>query len=140
MRIFLDTNVFFDYVLGREPEFEHTRHLMLVINGNRLVCGTNPNNFPHAYFHMMKEEGADSWAVKHELALLRQVIQCIPLDNGIVDKALARRSPIDMEDGITLELAIAFNADVFITRDPTGFRLSPIPVRSPQQFLDEWYA
>ena len=43
----------------------------------------------------------------------------------------------DIEDAAQLAAAIATGIEVIVTRDPRGFSGSPIPVLSPDEFLQQ---
>lgn len=44
----------------------------------------------------------------------------------------------DLEDGVQLAAARAFQADAIVTRDQKGFRAAEVPVFSPPAFLEYW--
>lgn len=138
MRVFVDSNVFFDYVLKRAPFFVDANALMLILNERVITAGTNPNNFPHVFYLLRKQYG--TVAAKHKLALLRAILECEPLTAEVIDMGLSKSGSVDLEDGITAILAQRYAADVLVTRDPKGFPDQPIRVLSPKQFVDEHYA
>ena len=135
--MFLDTNVFFDYVLKREGHYEDAYSLIALINAKRLTCITNPNNFQHVFFLLSNHIGSRD--AKHYLSVLRKIIGCATYDANTVDRALARSVPTDLEDGITLELALATGSDVLITRDERGFVSGSIEAMNARAFVDNFF-
>ena len=135
MRLFIDTNVFFDFVLKRPRFHQQAQKIFNLGNFTTVELATNPNNFPHAFFEKRKDVGEQQ--AKAYFRSLRKIITCVPFDDKIVDKALASNFPPDLEDGVNLQLAQAFFAHFIITRDRKGsFKQSTIPVYSPSEFMD----
>lgn len=55
-----------------------------------------------------------------------------------VDRALQSNFD-DFEDALVYQSAVSIDADVIVTRDADGFRLSALPVVTPEGFFD-WMA
>ena len=137
MRVFIDTNILFDYVLKREKFYQSAEDVFKIINESNVACFTNPNNFQHAYFFLRKVLGSDT--AKQKLISLRRIMKCAPYDGAIIDKALARVKPHDLEDAVTLEMALACEVEVFVTRDRLGFKEQGVLVMAPEDFVDYYY-
>lgn len=136
-RIFLDANTFFDFVYGRAPFYHDVWQIISMASRKEIICGTNPNCFPHA-FHQLKKEYKDWADLKHRYAMLRQVIDCGVLDGSVLDSALTLTEPKDLEDAIMLKMAIDWKADYLLTRDKKGFPATAMKIMSPKAFLSSW--
>jgi hypothetical protein len=60
----------------------------------------------------------------------------IPVDLPLLRSA-ARLGDGDFEDHLQITSAVAARLDAVVTRDPSGFRGSPIPALAPAQLLDQ---
>lgn len=136
-RVFLDVNVFFDYLKGREPFYYPAWEIVTLAVHKDIVCGVSPNCFPHA-FHEMKKDYPDWNDLKHRYAMLRKVVDCGTLDGPLIDIALSTAKPNDLEDAIILRMAEAWSADYLLTRNKRGFPKSTIKIMTPKEFLAEW--
>lgn len=141
MRVYLDVNSFFDFVLGRERFYREIWQIItLAIHGD-IICGTNPNNFPVAFHHLKKDpskKALSSHDFKHRLALLRKSIECNTLDGDVIDAALAMPKPADLEDAVMIQSALQFQADVMISRDKQLLKNKFVKTMTPSQFLKSW--
>ena len=134
MKLFIDSNVFFDFVLQRRPFATATNDFFNFVNNGRIDCATNPNNFPHVFFLHQKLIGGK--ASKLHLQKVKQLIDCVQFDSEVVDKALAMKAPSDLEDCINIQLALSYSAHFLITRDQKGsYKDCPIQVYTPAQFI-----
>ena len=141
MRVYLDVNCFFDFVLGREKFYNEVWQIITLAIHNDIICGTNPNNFPFAFHHLKKDESKKKLNhkdFKHRLALLRKSIECSVLDGEVIDAALSMSKPADLEDAVILQSALQFKADILISRDKALLKNSIVKTMTPGQFLKSW--
>lgn len=138
MKIYLDVNCFFDFVLGREGFYKEIWQIITFAIHGDIICGTSPNNFPFAYHQLKKDptkKMITSEEFKHRLALLRKSVACSILDGEVIDAALAMTKPDDLEDAVIIRSALRFGADVLISRDKQLLKNKLIKAMTPGQFL-----
>lgn len=139
MIVFLDVNVILDFLLGFRSNGIEAAQVMTLVRDERVTVYTAVNTFVMAFYHLRKAPYAVSAKdTKHTLAVLRQIVKCVPVDEADLDKALALEKPEDLEDGFQLMQAIKINADVIVTNDRRAFRKAPMRVVSTKKFLIEW--
>ncbi len=141
MRVFLDVNTFFDFVLGREPFYAEVWQIITLAKHGDIICGTSPNNFPFAFYHLRKDPTKTvitNSDFKHRLAILRKTVSCSTLDGSVIDAAIAMPVPEDLEDAVIIQSAIEFKADVMITRDKQLLKNKFIKTLTPREFLRSW--
>ena len=63
------------------------------------------------------------------------LIELLPISPGDVKANLGVGHP-DFEDSIQIAAAMAWGADIIITRDKIGFADSPIKVQTPSEFIE----
>lgn len=141
MRVYLDVNIFFDFVLGRLPFYSDVFQIISLAVHKDIVCGTNPNNFPFVYHYLRKDKSnvvITDKDFKHRLALLRKSIECSVLDAEIIDAALSMSKPADLEGAVMIQSALQFKADVMISRDKQLLANKQVKTMTPGQFLRSW--
>ena len=137
MKALLDTNVIVDTLQRREPMFVASSKVIIAIASNQLQGYVTSKEIADIHYFSRKQfagqEGVDKKA--------RQVIEGLLLFLDIVDttgedckKALAVENN-DYEDAIMISSAVRSNMDCIITRNPKHFKTSPIPIYSPEDFL-----
>lgn len=132
MILLLDTNVILDSLLRRAPHDLAARDLFLA--GERgdftgLVCA----NSVTTVFYLASKTIA-SGPARSLIERLTQLWQVAPVTGAVLSDAL-KLGFSDFEDAVLCQSAVAAGADGIITRDPKGFRNSPVPVYEPSDAL-----
>ena len=78
---------------------------------------------------MRKELGAAG--SRRALRALLRIFTVACVDHAVIQSALDAHAP-DFEDSVTVAAALAARCDLIVTRDPKGFRASPVPVFTPE--------
>ena len=131
-RILLDTNVVFDALLERDPWVAEAKaiweaHLQYHISAH--ITATSLTDIFYVSRRLRGREKA--WIA---VGTCLDQLYILPVDLPVL-QAAARIGDGDFEDHLQIALSIAANLDAIVTRDPSGFRHSPIPVLSPAEFL-----
>ena len=131
-RILLDTNVVLDALLERDPWVAEARaiwdaHLRYRISAH--ITATSLTDIFYVSRRLRDREKA--WLAVG--ACLDQ-LYILPVDLPVLQSA-ARIGDGDFEDHLQIASSVAARLDAIVTRDPSGFRHSPIPVLSPAEFL-----
>lgn len=130
---FLDTNILVDYLAKRAPFFALTEVMFeaAAVGQVRLYCSTH--SFATAHY-LLSRSPAVSDPID-ALRLLRTLVVLLPITEQVIDAAL-RAPSVDFEDTLQYLAAEAFpSINLIVTRDPRGFRDSPLPAYLPQAAL-----
>lgn len=139
MRVYLDVNIMLDYVIGRDPGGLDAASVVSIAQLKKMQLITSPNSFVMCYYYVRKlKERSDH--IKHSLALIRKIIDCVDMNGQIIDSAISRKIPNDLEDGVQVEAAIAARAQIFITNDKQLRRLKTkdLEMMFPAEFMSKY--
>ena len=134
MKILVDTNLFIDILLEREPFFEASA-LIYKLCENGLVEGViAPITVNNIYYICRKAKRINE--IKAFLADLSHVFKITTMDSESITKA--NRLPIgDYEDALQYAMALQNGCSYLVTRNTKDFKkLSRIVVLTPEAFLD----
>jgi hypothetical protein len=95
-------------------------------SGGRLAFG--PRDYHHP--HLVRKDASTAKAKQTLTAILR-VFGVATVDERVILEALEMQSP-DFEDSVTDAAAELAECDLIVTRDPKGFRGSPIRALAPE--------
>ena len=132
MTLLLDTNVLLDALLMRQPHALVARELFTVAERGAftgLICATSVTTV----FYLSAKTVPPSQAALLIERLL-QLFQTAPVTGAVLADAI-RLEFADFEDAVVCQSAVTSGADGIVTRDPKGFRKSPVPVYEPGDAL-----
>lgn len=128
----LDVNLLLDVFLEREPWVAEAKELWTAHHRRRYVGHIAAHGFTNLFYVARKMIGLEE--ARDSVRLCLQTFVVIPV--GRPELELAASLPgNDIEDNLVLACASVLGLDAIVTRDPAGFRHSPIPVCSPAEFL-----
>jgi predicted nucleic acid-binding protein len=130
--VFVDTDVTLDLLLARHPFVNEAKSLFVLIETGKVEACSTPIIFANIFYLLRKQHPAET--VKVILKDLRQLFTILPVDDTIVDQALA--SPFsDFEDALQYHAALTKGVSAIITRNTRDFRNAAIPVMTAGEFL-----
>lgn len=134
-RLFFDTNVLLDHLLDREPFADDAAELWSMAERREVVGCIAALSFNFVYYIVRHQ--ADERAARRAIKGLRDVFEVVEVDHQIINQAIdaGTRGFGDFEDAIQHACAIRTGATYLVTRDPTGFKRSEVPVVSPEAYL-----
>jgi predicted nucleic acid-binding protein len=127
-RVLVDVNVILDVLLARHPHAVAGRAVWAAIELRRAEGFLAAHAVTTIDYLMRKELGAAG--SRRAMRALLRVFTVAPVDHAIIQSALDSDGP-DFEDSVTSAAAAAAGCDLIVTRDPKGFRASPVPVFTP---------
>jgi predicted nucleic acid-binding protein len=131
-RLLVDTNVVLDVVLDREP-FADTSVAVWVAVEAGVAEGYLSAHSITTLFYLI-EKGAGAVKAKQIIRLMLRMFRVATVDGVLLEQALAL--PLgDFEDAVTAAAAQANGCDFIVTRDPKGFRGSPVRAMAPEAVL-----
>lgn len=128
VRALLDTNVILDAILRREP-------FALAAQRIWAACELGAaEGFVAAHalttIHYVIQRHGDRELAAQAVASILGVLRVAAVDDRVLRMAAGLSAP-DFEDAVTAIAAMEAKCDYLVTRDPKGFRNSPVPVLSP---------
>lgn len=130
MKILFDTNVVLDLLLDRKPFSQAAAVLFSLAETGALagyVCATTVTTI---FYLVRKSLGAAR--AQEEIGKLLTLLEVAPVTRPVLEAA--RLSDFsDFEDGVIYEAARHANVQGIVTRNPSDFKLSALPVYLPEE-------
>ncbi len=123
-RLLVDVNVVLDLVLARAPFFAPAAALWGEAEAGRVQILLPAHGVTTIHYLAARERGQGFAARVIEDLLI--VPGIAPVDATVLRRALALHWP-DFEDAVCAAAAERSGCDLLVTRDPQGFRHSPVP-------------
>ena len=128
-RLLFDVNVVLDVLLDRRPHAEASAAAWAAVE----ICIAEGLLAAHAvttiHYLVRKEMGAAK--ATRTISSILQVFSVAVVDGAVVQEAL-QLSCSDFEDAVTAAAARTAGCDYIVTRDPKGFRGSPVRSLTPE--------
>ena len=133
MRVLLDTCIVIDVLQHREPFFEDSYRVLLAIANRRAEGFLAAKSFTDLYY-LTHRSTHDDKKTRNILSTL--LITLSLLDTAGIDCRRALSSEAgDYEDAVMIETAGREKMDCIVTRNQRDYTRSPVPVRTPEEFL-----
>jgi len=132
MRVLLDTDIIFDFLLEREPFFQVARDLILFNTTGQFegyISSITPINL---FYHGRKIVGAGK--AREGIADLLRLVRACPITHACLVQALSL-SFADYEDAVQHSSAAASGLDAIVTRNLKDYKNATLPIFSPMDFL-----
>lgn len=136
-RLLFDTNVLLDVLLDREPHVKASSAAWAIVE-NRQATGLIAAHAVTTIHYLIAKEMGMRQANQAVEALL-SVFEVAAVTHQVIQEALQLVSP-DFEDAVVAAAARAARCDWILTRDPKGFRNSPVPSGKPERLLADFSA
>ncbi len=134
MKVFLDTNILLDAIVKRNAPHLTENATMILSLGEAGVIDLYMSvlSVPTIAYVL---RNMSATAMKGIIRDIVSVVDILPSLAGHVD-AMLEGSNDDIEDALQIQSAMEGSCDVVITRNGKDFSTSPIPVLSPEDFLN----
>ncbi|HEY2725693.1 MAG TPA: PIN domain-containing protein [Parafilimonas sp.] len=131
-KLFLDSNIVLDYLLGRKDELDKIEQLINLTNNNVFDCYISETVISTCIYFLEKNK-------KQTLEMLRafcMLCKTLPYHSNILFYNIERFN--DIEDGFLYYLALHHKMNFFITRNIKHFKfqLPSLAAMTPTQFLN----
>lgn len=127
-RLLLDTNIVLDVLLDRQPHATASLSVFAAVENGKAE-GLIAAHALTTIHYLLAREAAEA-AAKQALRTLLKLFGVAVVDGDIIQQAI-QASGQDFEDSVTAAAAQASGCHVIVTRDPKGFRRSPVPALNP---------
>ena len=134
-KVFLDTNIFIDYLARRGQFFESAAKIIQMGQQRRCEIMVSALSFATASFILETHHKLPNDVIVQKFVMFVKMCNVTPVDSLVIDEAIASQFP-DFEDAMQYYSALREGADAIITRNTSDFVASKIEVYEPQQFLD----
>lgn len=134
IKIFIDTNVLFDFFAEREPFDKEAEEMMELAYEKQieLYCAATSYTTIFQLLSNLKGKVKAFQAIRD----MRELINIVGVDNCAIDKAL-ENTHADFEDAVQLACACSTkDIQTIVTRNPRLFKTKKLPVQTPKEFLD----
>lgn len=132
-KLLLDTNVVLDLLAKRDPFYKDAAMLFSLADQKKIMLTINALTFANLNYILGKLKSVAE--AREILSRFRVLVNILPLNEKIIDLALADRKFKDFEDALQYYSALDQRLDIIITRDMKGFKPSRIAVMPPETFL-----
>jgi len=135
-RILLDTNVVLDVLLDRQPYVDASAAAWSAVETG-VSEGMLAAHAVTTIHYLIRREMGNTRAAKTVSAMLR-VFGVAAVDSTVIQEAL--QLPVsDFEDAVTAAAARLAGCECIVTRDPRGFRGSPVRSLTPEAVMPLLY-
>jgi predicted nucleic acid-binding protein len=131
-RALFDTNVILDALLDRLPWSADAKALWQAHLNNQFAAHVTATSLTDIFYISRRHAGRDRAWLAVEACL--DQLYVIPVGFSELQMA-ATLGDSDFEDNLQISCAMTAQIDAIVTRDPSGFATSSIPVLTPQQML-----
>ena len=131
-RILFDTNVVLDVLLDRKPHTDASAAAWSYVENGVVEGMLAAHALTTVHYLVRKEMGTAR--TKRILTSILKVFGIAFVDIEVVEQAL-QLSFSDFEDAVTAAAARLARCELVVTRDPKGFRGSPVPCITPEALL-----
>ncbi len=128
-RVLVDINVVLDVLLDRKSDGFGSMRVWRAIETGKVEGLLAAHAVTTVHYFLRKELG--SVEAKRTIAALLRVFGVAAVDGSVIQDALRLSWP-DFEDSVTASAARLAGCHFIVTRDPKGFRHSPIRVLAPE--------
>jgi predicted nucleic acid-binding protein len=129
MKVLLDANVVLDVLLDRPPHFAASAAVWSAIEAGTAEGLLSAHAVTTIHYLIRKEQGAAK--AGQTLTAILRVFGVAMVDERVILEALEMHAP-DFEDSVTAAAAELAGCDLIVTRDPKGFRGSPVRALAPE--------
>src|SRR5437899_2527528 len=128
----VDINVVLDVLLDRQPHVEGSAAVWDAIETGLSKGFLAAHAITTIHYLVRKELGAAR--AKRTVSAILRIFDVATVDREVIQDALQLSLP-GFEDSVTAAAARLAGCDFIVTRDPNGFRGSPIRSLTPEAFL-----
>jgi predicted nucleic acid-binding protein len=131
-RLLLDTNIILDVLLKRHPHLIASAAVVAAIEQGKAEGLLAPHAVTTIHYLAAQKLGESD--TRELLRTLLTIFDVAPIDGRILQHSL-QTTMGDFEDSVTATAARSSGCDMIVTRDPKGFRRSPVPAYHPDAIL-----
>jgi predicted nucleic acid-binding protein len=131
-KILFDTNVVLDVLLDRSPWVEASAAIWNMAETGACRGLLAAHAVTTIHYLLRKEKGSSK--ADRSLSAILSVFDVAAVDGAVLQQALQSRLS-DFEDAVTAAAAQSAGCEYIVTRDPKGFRGSPVRSFTPEAVI-----
>jgi predicted nucleic acid-binding protein len=131
-RVLVDTNVVLDVLLDRQPHAEASASVWEAVETGTSVGMLAAHAVTTIHYLVRKEKG--NVKARRIVSAILRVFAVAAVDDAVLQEALQLPCS-DFEDAVTAAAARLAGCECIVTRDPRGFRGSPIRCFTPEAVM-----
>ncbi|MBP3764089.1 MAG: PIN domain-containing protein [Bacteroidales bacterium] len=132
-KVFVDTNVLLDLLLERDPWAKDAAILFSMADRREIELLCCSLSFSTAIYLMQRFKYTRKEIVS-KLSIVKSICTITTINGSVIDRIL-QSDFCDLEDAIQYYSALAYGAEVIVTRNTADFSEVRIPVFTPQDYL-----
>ncbi|MBQ8064822.1 MAG: PIN domain-containing protein [Prevotella sp.] len=137
MRVFVDTNVFLDYIQMRPIGVKEAKAIFKLSAENAIMLLISDLTIANIKYVTRKDIPSEIFY--ETISALRELFSVVPVGEVAVDKSLALKAR-DFEDALQYFSAEQALADCIVTRNPQDFHFeSSVEIIEPKEFLNKYF-
>ena len=133
--ILVDTNIFVDVALNREPFVGDSRRFLNELSQSRRRAFVSPHSLVDLQ-RIIKSEYPQGRSVQYVLDVI-ETMDVVEMNRSAIRYAAGLNMP-DFEDAVQAAAAMVCGARQIVTRNLKDFKRSPVPAVTPGEVLAEW--
>lgn len=134
MVVLIDTNIIIDFLVKREPYAENAIKIVGLCNEKRVKGYLAAHTISNLFYILRKDFSI--LQRREMLGALCKIFEISEIDKKKILAALENNDFADFEDCLQMECALEAGAEYIITRNPSDFVNSKLPVIEPRDFLE----
>lgn len=134
MTVLLDTNILVDVALERQPHFEASQQVLLLVEQGQIEGYISASTFGDLYYIIRRSRGRE-WTTDF-INWLVTYCQIATVNEAVIRMALTSNFR-DFEDAIQYATAVINQLDAIVTRNPQDFPVTTPRILTPNQLIQE---
>jgi predicted nucleic acid-binding protein len=132
--VLLDTNIIVDVALERQPHFEASQQVLLLVEQGQIEGYISASTFGDLYYIIRRSRGRE-WTTDF-INWLVTYCQIATVNQAVIRMALTSNFR-DFEDAIQYATAVINQLDAIVTRNPQDFPVTTPRIMTPNQLIQE---
>ena len=137
MNVMIDTNVILDVMGKREPFFQHSASVLMLVAQQNLSASITANTITDIYY-LSKKFIPNREEIKRALLNLMDLLNVVEVSGTDCMKAFDFGMN-DYEDALLAQCAKRNKATYIVTRNTKDFEDSPVEAIAPEDFLNRFF-
>jgi predicted nucleic acid-binding protein len=131
-KVFLDSDVILDLLTQREPHYQPSLNLFLMIQEKKILGYTSPVVIANIFYILNRQLNRDK-AIS-SLIKIKALITILRCGDSEIELALLSDFK-DFEDAIQYHTALAHEMDIILTRNVKDYKTANINVCTPIEYI-----
>ena len=136
-RVLVDTNIFLDLALDRQPHSQHARNVWRAVESGHIEGYVTTVSLVNIHYIAQKTLGIE--VARRFIGDIMETFLLAEITEKGVREALSLLFQ-DFEDAVQHFSAVESCCDAIVTRDLSGFTPSAIPIFQPDTFVEKLFA